>query len=144
MTGRRQHIPGTPRAICFATVALCSLANTGCMHRRMMIDSDPPGAQVLIDGKEEGQTPLGVDHTYYATREITLIKDGYETQTVMQKVRTPWYQIFPLDFFTDNFLPFHATNRQRFLYQLQPKQHVPEQEFLDRGNATRSESHVGP
>lgn len=145
MTGRRPHKPvaGIARLLQFAVLSAGSLLSTGCLHRRMTIATDPPGAQVLVDGVEQGPSPVSLDFTYYGTREITLIKDGYETQTVMQKVRTPWYQIVPLDFVTDNFLPFRVTNRHQFLYHMHPKRHQPEQEFLNRGNAFRSESHIG-
>ncbi len=145
MTGLRHNISqfmGLRPLFLAALVAGC-LATSGCIHRRMTIATDPPGTQVLLDGNPIGTTPVSVDFTYYGTREITLVKDGFETQTIMQKVRTPWYQIVPLDLFTDNFLPFRVTNRHNFLYHMRPKQHQPEAEFLDRGNAFRSESHIG-
>jgi len=116
----------------------------GCMFRRMTVRSNPPGAMVLVDGKEVGYTPMTMDFTYYGTREIQLVKAGFETQTVMQKVRTPWYQHVPLDFFSDNLLPVKVTNRHDFTYTLQPQRFVPNQELLDRAWQLRSESHVSP
>ena len=101
-----------------ATIVLLLLAvagSSGCMYRRLTIRSDPPGALVMIDGREVGFTPYSTDFIYYGTREITLIKDGYETLTVMQPVPPPWYQIPPLDFVSDNFLPFKVTNRHEFV-----------------------------
>jgi hypothetical protein len=83
---------------------LCS-SMTGCVFRRMTVRSDPPGALVMVDGEEVGYTPCSVPFVYYGTREITLVKPGYQTLTTMQKVQTPWYQYFPLEFFTDNFSP---------------------------------------
>lgn len=109
----------------------------------MTINSDPPGALVLVDGEEKGYTPAPIDFTYYGTREITLIKDGYETVTTMQKVRTPWYQIFPLDFVSDNLLPFKVTDRHQFDYQLKPQTISPSQQLIDRANELRSETRLG-
>ena len=114
------------------------------MFRRMTVRSNPPGAMVLVDGKEVGYTPMTMDFTYYGTREIQLVKAGYETQTVMQKIPTPWYQRVPLDFVSDNLLPFKVTNRHDFTYVLQPQRFVPNEELLDRAWQLRSESHVGP
>ena len=116
----------------------------GCMFRRMTVRSNPPGAMVLVDGKEVGYTPMTMDFTYYGTREIQLVKAGYETRTVMQHVPTPWYEVPPLDFFSDNLLPVKVTNRHEFTYVLQPRRFVPNQELLDRAWQLRSESHVGP
>ena len=125
-------------------IALLSAA-PGCLHRRMTITSNPPGARVLLDGEEVGETPTSVDFTYYATREVVLQKDGYDTLKTLQKVPTPWYQFVPLDFVTDNLLPFQLTNRHEFTYQLQPSSTiVPTQELLGRANALRSEAHAGP
>ncbi|QDT41495.1 PEGA domain protein [Gimesia alba] len=131
------------RWLLVALMVLVSGSQFGCVHRRMTIRSIPSGALVKVDGEEIGYTPASVDFTYYGTREITLTKDGYETQTVMQKVRTPWYQVMPLDLVSDNLLPFEVTNRHDFTYQLQPKVVVPTEELLNRGNLLRSETQIG-
>ena len=154
MTLKRPKIDRCSVLRCFAPIrwriaqslilSILCLNLCGCMFRRMTVRSDPPGAMVLVDGKEVGYTPMTMDFTYYGTREIQLIKAGYETRTIMQKVSTPWYQVVPLDFFTDNLLPVKVTNRHDFTYGLQPQQFVPNQELLDRAWQLRSESHVGP
>jgi hypothetical protein len=69
-----------------------------------------------------------------------LIKDGYETQQIDQKIPAPWYEYPPFDFFTENLLPWHIIDVRRFHYQMQP-QVVPNademlnhaQELRDRG-----------
>lgn len=121
------------------TLLILSLTQVGCMHRRMTIRSNPPGARVLLEGEEKGFTPYSMDFTYYGTREITLVKPGYETETVMQKIQTPWYQRMPLDFVSDNLWPFKTTDRHDFTVQLRPKRVVPTQELIDRANSMRSD-----
>lgn len=125
------------RTLCFAAVLLGTLS--GCVHRRVAIRTDPPGALVLLDGKEAGYTPMAVDFTYYGTREVTLMKDGYETLVAPLPLQTPWYQVFPLEFVTDNFGPGKIRDRRNFLFQLRPQMLVPSQELLDRANGLRSE-----
>ncbi|QDT98780.1 PEGA domain-containing protein [Gimesia aquarii] len=131
------------RGVLVLALVLITFGQFGCVHRRMTIRSIPSGALVKVDGEEIGYTPTSVDFTYYSTSEITLTKDGYETQTIMQKVQTPWYQVFPLDAVSDNLLPFEVTNRHEFTYQLQPKVVVPTEELLNRGNLLRSETQIG-
>lgn len=123
-------------------VLACSLC--GCVSRRLTIRSDPPGALVELDGRRMGYTPLSVDFTYYATNEITLSKVGFEPLTVQQPVPPPWYQRFPIDFISDNFLLTQVTNRHEFTYRLQPKMLVSDEELLDRANTIRTQSQVGP
>lgn len=126
-----------------ATCAVMAIGMTGCMHRRMTIQSNPPGALVLLDGKELGYTPISADFTYYGTREVTLMKDGYETLTINQPVIAPWYQHFPLDFFSDNLAGRKIRDRRNYAYQLQPKVRVPQPNLIDRANNLRSEAHTG-
>ena len=117
------------------------------MHRRMTIRSEPSGALVVLDGKEVGYTPYTADFVYYVTRDLTLVKDGFKTQSVQIKLDAPWYQVPPLDFVTDNFLPITITNRQEFCFTLQPQDPLQGAEIdalRGRANALRSEAQVGP
>ncbi|MEX0717101.1 MAG: PEGA domain-containing protein [Planctomycetaceae bacterium] len=141
---RNSPSPWRSSLLLAAGLAGCALAGCQSMHRRMTVHSDPPGAMVLVDGEEQGHTPMSMDFIYYATREITLVKDGYETLTVFQKVPTPWYQYFPLDFATDNFLPFKVTNRHEFTYKLQPQVAPSTEHLYDMGQSMRNEAAFGP
>lgn len=127
-------------AVYLLLIAVCSLS--GCVSRRMTIRSDPPGALVLLDGERIGYTPTSLDFTYYATREITLSKPGFETLTVQQPVPPPWYQVPPFDLISDNFLLFHLTNRHDFTYRMKPKAYVSEDELLERAGGIRTQSQV--
>lgn len=103
----------------------------------MTIRSNPPGAMVYVDDYELGTTPVSTDFTYYGIRKIRLVKDGYETLTVMEPVRAPWYQIPPLDFVTENLLPGELRDQRDFYYQLQPQVVVPTDRLLSRAEQLR-------
>jgi len=129
-----------PLAVCLLLFAVCSLS--GCVSRRMTIRSDPPGALVELDGERIGYTPTSLDFTYYATREITLSKPGFETLTIQQPVPPPWYQVPPLDFVSYNYLPMQLTNRHDFSYRLSPQSYVGEDELLERAGGIRTQSQL--
>ncbi|QDV31291.1 PEGA domain protein [Planctopirus ephydatiae] len=135
--------PGHTRYLWILLAGLC-LLQTGCVSRRLLVQSNPPGALVLLEGEEVGYTPVAVDFTYYGTREVTLIKDGYETLKVMQPVPAPWYQWPGIDFFSDNLLPHRVTDRRRLSYSMQPKQIPPSEDLLQRADQLRNESRLGP
>ena len=59
----------------------------------MTIRSNPPGALVYVDDYEVGITPISTSFIYYGQRRIRLVKDGYETLTVMQPIPPPWYDV---------------------------------------------------
>ena len=78
-----------------AAAALLLLAGlslfSGCVERRYTIRSDPPGATVIVNGEEIGPSPASKSFVYYGDREITLMLDGYETKTVIQPIKAPWW-----------------------------------------------------
>jgi hypothetical protein len=100
---------------------------------------------VEVDGERIGLTPVSTDFTYYGTREIRLSHPGYETTTIQQPVRPPFYQVPPLDFFSNHFLPFHVTDRHDFTYSLQPRYEPidEEQNLINRARNIRSQAEVG-
>lgn len=130
-------------ALVLAVLVFTALTQTGCVSRRLMVQSNPPGAMVLLEGKEVGYTPTGIDFTYYGTRELTLIKDGYETKTQLVPVRAPWYQWPVIEFFSDNLLPGRVTDRRSVQFELEPRRMVPNQELLNRGQTLRNEAQIG-
>lgn len=127
-----------------AAVALAVLAVglPGCVQRRLIIRSNPPGALVYVDDYQIGTTPIATNFTYYGTRKIRLVKDGYETLTVMQTIPPPWYQIPPLDFITENLLPGELRDHRTFEYQLVPQAVVPTELLLSRAESLRSQTHA--
>jgi hypothetical protein len=112
----------------------------GCVRRRLNVRTNPPGALVYVDNQQIGTTPCSVDFTYYGTREIRLIKPGFETLTVNQPIPTPWYQIPPIDFISENLLPTKIRDNRTVTYNLAPQLEVPTQQLIDRANQLRQDT----
>ena len=127
-------------ALCLA--ALC-LAQTGCLRRRLTVRSSPPGAQVFIDDQEVGITPCSTAYTYYGTRKITLIKDGYRTETLYHKVSPPWYEYPPLDFFVETALPYEVRDERMVDVQLVPQPTTDEGPLRQRAEDLRNQARLG-
>ena len=130
------------RCLLAASAAGC-LVPVGCVSRRMTICSDPPGALVMLEGREIGYTPVSVDFTYYGTREITLVKDGYESLTTLQCYEKPWYQYPGIEFVSDNFLPVTVTNRHDITYPMRPAVTQAAGDLRSRADAFRSRAMIG-
>jgi hypothetical protein len=128
------------RLLLLAILLSCVLPTTGCVRRRLNVRSNPPGALVYVDNQQIGTTPCGVDFTYYGTREIRLVKAGYETLTVNQPIPTPWYQIPGIDFISENLVPTKIRDNRTVTYNLAPQLVVPTPELLDRANQLRQET----
>jgi hypothetical protein len=128
------------RIVCIALLATAMLLPCGCVRRRLNVHSNPPGALVYVDNQQIGTTPCSVDFTYYGTREIRLVKPGYETLTLNQPIPAPWYQIPPLDFFSENLVPTKIRDNRTVVYNLAPQVIVPREQLIDRANQLRQDT----
>lgn len=117
---------------------------SGCVERRFVITTDPPGAVVYCNGEYmglAGSPPAGgVDKffTYYGKYRFTIVKDGYVTLTTEEMIDTPWYEIPPLDFFTENAYPFKQSDVRRLHFHLEKASPANAKELSDKANNLRT------
>jgi hypothetical protein len=124
-------------------VAGCCLAQIGCVQRRFTVRSNPPGALVYVDNKEIGTTPISHDFIYYGTRQIRLIKDGYETLVVNTPFTTPWYELPGIDFVSENLVPGEIRDHRVLDFQLTPQVIVPTEQLMGRAEELRRSNNPG-
>src|SRR5437899_1435331 len=71
------------------SLLLACLAGSGCAtlfaHKTMMapLSSDPPGAEVFVDGHRVGQTPMTYELNHRQDHVITFRKAGYKEASCM-------------------------------------------------------------
>jgi hypothetical protein len=119
------------------------MTSSGCVQRRLQIRSQPEGALVSIDRQPIGATPVSVPFTYYGTREIQLEKDGYKSIRVEENIRPPWYERFPISFFSNHFAGRELRDERLFDFELTPKQPVNENQLFERANDLRQDIQRG-
>jgi hypothetical protein len=122
----------------FLGVTVAAATATGCVERRYVIYTDPPGAIVLRNGQPLGASPVDDYFTYYGNYHFTIIKDGYETLQVDQCIRAPWYEVWPLDFVSENLIPWSILDRREFHYKLERKQMPNTDELLREAQNLRN------
>jgi len=123
------------------TLMLCA-GQSGCVQRRMTVRTNPPGALLYVDDYPIGTTPCSTSFTYYGTRKIRLVKDGYETLTVMQEIPAPWYEYTPCDFVAENFVPGQIRDQRTLDFQLKPQVVVPTEQLIARAEGLRRGIHT--
>lgn len=128
--------------ITFAGFAALGLS--GCVERRFLIESNPPGAMVYQNGQVLGPTPLDLPFTYYGNYEFTLVRDGYEPTTVTARIRPPWFQYFPLDFISENLYPFHVQDNRRLRFDMLPLQQPSTTDLLNQAASLRDRGRAIP
>ena len=102
--------------------ALISLALTGCVERKLVIRSDPPGATVFLnyDSALVNPTPVDVPFTDYGTYGVRLTMEDYDEMEAMAEVKAPWWAYPPFDIITQLLLPFTIKDHHEFTYALTP------------------------
>jgi hypothetical protein len=109
----------------------------GCVEQRYVVTTDPPGAIVLRNYQQIGAAPADDHFVYYGKYHFTIIKDGYETLQVDEVIKTPWYEYFPLDFVSENLVPWKIRDVRRFHYHLEPARTPNTAELLNRAQELR-------
>jgi hypothetical protein len=80
---------------CFGAAALA-----GCVEREMKITSEPTGALVFVSDREVGRTPVTLPFTWYGDYEVLLRLEGHQTLRANAPINPPWYEVPPLDLFS--------------------------------------------
>lgn len=117
---------------------ICLGLGTGCVERRYIITTDPPGAIVYRNGQYLGATPVDDHFTYYGKYHFTIVKPGFETLQVDQEIPTPWYEYVPIDFVSENLVPWNITDRREFHFQLEPRRVVNTNDLLNQAQGLRN------
>jgi hypothetical protein len=108
----------------------------------MTIMSNPPGANVSLDGKEIGRTPFSTNFDHYGKREFRIVKPGYETKTELIAVPAPWYQWVGLDFVSEVLLPGKLTDHKYYEFDLHPEKIAVSSEIVARAEEFRQTAHA--
>jgi hypothetical protein len=123
-------------------VAVFFLCQSGCVQRRLLVNSNPPGALVYVDDQKPiGVTPCACSPIYYGQRKIRLEKEGYETQTRVCDIQAPWYEWFGLDFISENLVPGQIQDNHPVDFTLTPQTASSPEQIRVRGEELRQGIH---
>jgi hypothetical protein len=131
------------RAAVTALVAGCA-SICGCgVERKLVIDSDPPGALVYLNHEEVGRTPLRYDFTWYGEYDVQLRREGYQTVNSTEWVVAPWWQWPPFDFLAE-LTPGRPRDTHSLAYVMKPATRPADPaELVRRAEGLRAELQSG-
>ncbi len=110
--------------VSFLIVGTLLFLSVGCVTRTITVKTNPSHAKVYVDDKFVGESPITIPFTYYGTRKVMVEKrdaDGkllYQRKTVFEKIKTPAYEVFPLDFFSELIWPGNIKDNHVLSYDL--------------------------
>jgi len=109
--------------IAFATLA-------GCVERKLTINTQPQGALVALNDEEIGQSPVTVSFNWYGDYCVRISKEGYETLNTHRRLKGPWYDDFPFDFFAQIVNPNRIVDSYEWTFELSTKREISREELI--------------
>ena len=122
---------------CYQAIAVLAVAcaSAGCVARTLVIESDPPGAEVRLNGAAVGKTPVHVPFRHYGVYDVEVRKAGFETVREGAPVLAPWWARFPLGVFTELLWPGRIQDVRFLAYDLAPPVMPDRAKLLERAEA---------
>ncbi len=113
-------------------------ASGGCVRRVVNITSDPDGAQVWMNDREVGITPLEVEIIYYGVYDVQISRDGYQTLTTSGDAAPPVWDVPGVDLFAE-LTPADLVSRNEWHYVLLQDVH-DEEAILERAQQLKDQT----
>ena len=124
--------------VCLVMVVVLAGAMVGCVRRTLTISTEPvSGARVLLNDEDVGVSPVTVDFTWYGDYEVIIRHPDYQTLNTHWRVRGPWYQVPPIDFFAEVLLPVTLHDRHEQTFTLVEQTTPTRAELVKRADEMR-------
>jgi hypothetical protein len=126
-----------------ALAPLALLAVPGCVERKIVIGSSPPGALVTLNDVEVGRTPVKVPFTWYGDYDIRLRYErnvaGPDERPVIKryylhthkKTTTPWFDVLGIDLVTELW-PADFKDEQVWAFEIPEVVEPTDEELIQR------------
>ena len=95
------------------------LSASGCIRSRVIVTSNPSGADVTINNVYRGRTPLIAPFGWYWYYDFVIEKEGYRKIRTQERFRAPFWAVMPLDLVMEA-IPINFYDTKRRNYQLKP------------------------
>ncbi|MCK4343118.1 MAG: PEGA domain-containing protein [Phycisphaerae bacterium] len=124
-----------------AAAGLLLMVPGGCVERTARVETDPPGALVIVNDEEVGVSPVKFSFLWYGDYDIMLRKPGYWTLKTHYRIEAPWYQWPPFDLVAETMIP--ATIRDEHVlptFKLEPIGEATVAEIVQRATELRDQA----
>ncbi|MBN1817877.1 MAG: PEGA domain-containing protein [Sedimentisphaerales bacterium] len=115
-------------------------ALSGCVERRLTIQTQPPGATVLLNDEEIGASPVTVSFNWYGDYRVQCIKPGYAVLTTHRELKAPVHDTFPLDFFYGVLWPGRILDEFEWTFELSAYQPPDREALIDQAQQRKGQA----
>ena len=108
---------------------IAALLLSGCVERKLTINTNPTGALVALNDEEIGEAPFTTSFNWYGDYNVRISKEGYETLKTHRKLKAPLHDKFPFDLFAQLINPKRIVDKYEWTFTLKELE-TPEREEL--------------
>ncbi len=131
------RVPPCVSARTCAILGLAAVLFAGCVERRLTINTQPPGATVILNDQEIGTSPVTVPFNWYGDYWVRISKEGCETLNTHRKLKAPLHDYPPFDFFVQVLYPGRIVDAYEWTFELAPKQYPTREELIEEAEAMK-------
>ena len=121
----------------FAALGMAALLLTGCVERKLTINTEPQGALVILNDEQIGNSPVTVAFNWYGDYWVRARKEGYETLDTHRELKAPLHDRFPFDFFAQVLYPGRIVDSYDWTFELSPRQDLTREELIEKADTLR-------
>ena len=114
-----------------------SVLLTGCVERKLTVNTIPEGALVTLNDEEIGRGPVTTSFNWYGDYNVRISAPGYETLKTHRELKAPWYDKFPWDFIMNNLNPKQIVDEYEWTFELEPKKEIGREELIKSATELR-------
>ncbi|MHC4165750.1 MAG: PEGA domain-containing protein [Planctomycetota bacterium] len=115
------------------------LAASGCVERKLTINTEPQGALVVLNDEEIGESPTTVNFDWYGHYNIRISKEGYETLSTHRELKAPLHDEFPFDFFAQIVNPNRIVDSYEWTFELSPRRQISREELIQKAQEAKEQ-----
>jgi hypothetical protein len=119
--------------------SIVGLLLTGCVERELTITTKPQGALVVLNDEEIGTSPVTVPFNWYGDYRVRISKSGFETLNTHHKLKAPWYDHFPFDFFAEIVYPKRIVDSYEWTFELEPQKEITREELIRKADELKKQ-----
>jgi len=117
---------------------IAALLLAGCVERHLTINTEPQGAMVFLNDEEIGESPVTVSFEWYGDYNVRISKEGFETLKTHRKLKAPWYDEFPFDFFA-MLNPKRTVDSYQWSFELEEKKQISREQLIQNAEKIKKQ-----
>ena len=114
---------------------------TGCVERKLTINTQPQAALVTLNDEEIGLSPVTVSFEWYGDYNIAIRKEGYQTLKTHRELKAPWYDGFPFDLLAQFLNPERIVDSYEWTFELAPQEEPTREQLIQNAQELKEQLH---